>query len=140
MSLVRRSRRTVLRHGLAVFAAVSTAGCLSGQSATTQTVAMTDTLGFDPEIVTIPSGGTVKWVNEGDVAHTVTASEDELPDGADYFASGGFDTERAARNNMTDGIIPAGETYEHTFEQPGTYGYYCIPHEGSGMVGTVRVK
>ncbi|WP_241997224.1 plastocyanin/azurin family copper-binding protein [Halorubrum sp. SD626R] len=32
------------------------------------------------------------------------------------------------------------ENYEHTFEEPGTYEYFCIPHEGSGMVGTVRVK
>ena len=29
---------------------------------------------------------------------------------------------------------------EHTFNQSRTYGYFCIPHESSGMVGTVRVK
>ncbi|QLG64062.1 plastocyanin/azurin family copper-binding protein [Halorarum salinum] len=35
--------------------------------------------------------------------------------------------------------MAGGETYEHTFEVEGEYGYFCIPHEGAGMVGTVTV-
>jgi len=58
----------------------------------------------------------------------VTAYEDEIPDGAAYFASGGFDAEQAANEAYPDeGSIPEGETYEHTFETTGTYEYYCIP-------------
>ena len=33
----------------------------------------------------------------------------------------------------------SGATSSFTFEEPGTYDYYCIPHESQGMVGTVTV-
>ncbi|MFC7138412.1 plastocyanin/azurin family copper-binding protein [Halosimplex aquaticum] len=101
---------------------------------------MPDNLSFEPKTATIDSGGTVTWTNESDIRHTVTAYEDETPDEAAYFASGGFESERAARNRVTEGLLASGEKYEHTFDQPGTYRYFCIPHESSGMVGTVRVE
>lgn len=101
---------------------------------------MTDDLRFVPETIQIPPGGTVVWDNVGRVGHTVTAYQDELPDGAAYFASGGFESEEAARDGFPDGNIALGERYEHTFPVRGTYGYFCIPHEGSGMIGTVRVR
>lgn len=31
-------------------------------------------------------------------------------------------------------------TFTYTFNQPGVYEYFCIPHELMGMVGTVRVR
>ncbi|MDT3437635.1 plastocyanin/azurin family copper-binding protein [Haloarcula sp. 1CSR25-25] len=133
-------RRTVLRLSTATLATLSTAGCLSGQASSGQTVTMPANLTFEPKTATVETGGTVTWTNESDIEHTVTAYEDEIPDGSAYFASGGFESERAARNRVTEGLIAPGENYEHTFDQPGTYGYFCIPHEGSGMVGTVRVK
>jgi plastocyanin len=133
-------RRTVLRLSTATLATLSTAGCLSGQASSGQTVTMPDNLTFEPKTATVETGETVTWTNESEIKHTVTAYEDEIPDEAAYFASGGFESERAARNRVTEGLIAPGENYEHTFEEPGTYGYFCIPHEGSGMVGTVRVK
>ena len=30
-------------------------------------------------------------------------------------------------------------TFSFTFEEPGTYDYFCIPHEKMGMVGSVTV-
>ncbi|MFQ3320837.1 MAG: plastocyanin [Natronomonas sp.] len=134
------NRRTVLRITTAIFATLSTAGCLNGQSSSIQTVTMPGDLTFEPKTATIETGETVRWTNESDIEHTVTAYEDEIPDEATYFASGGFESERAARNRVTEGLIAPGENYEYTFQKPGTYGYFCIPHEGSGMVGTVRVK
>ncbi|MCU4719339.1 cupredoxin domain-containing protein [Halapricum hydrolyticum] len=101
---------------------------------------MSDNLTFEPSTATVETGETVTWANESDIQHTVTAYENEIPDEAEYFASGGFESERAARNRVTEGLIPPGEKYEHTFDLPGTYGYFCVPHEGSGMVGTVRVR
>jgi plastocyanin len=97
-------------------------------------------LGFDPETVTVAVGGTVEWTNASDVKHTVTAYESQIPDGSAYFASGSFESERAARTNLSEGLLAPGETYEHAFDHAGTYEYYCIPHESSGMVGTVRVE
>lgn len=139
MSFEFYDRRTVLRLSTATLATLSSAGCLTGQSSTAQPVTMPDNLTFEPKTATIETGETVTWTNESDVEHTVTAYEEEIPDEAAYFASGGFESERAARNRISEGLIAPGENYEHTFDQPGTYGYFCIPHEGSGMVGTVRV-
>ena len=101
---------------------------------------MTDGLVFDPDEITIAPGDTVEWVNVGAIGHSVTAYEDELPDGAAYFASGGFEAEDAARGAYPDGDIPGGESYSHTFETAGEHGYFCIPHEAAGMVGTIVVE
>ncbi len=133
-------RRDYLR--VAGLCAGFAAGC-SGPSRngdSSRAVGMTDGFVFEPESVRIAAGTTVEWTNEGNAAHTVTAYEDRIPDTAAYFASGGFETEEAARNNLESGLIEADESYSHTFERSGQYHYFCIPHEGSGMTGTIRVK
>lgn len=107
----------------------------------TDTIEMTDELKFAPDHATVSAGTTVTWENVGAVGHTVTAYEDELPDGAAYFASGGFDSEEAAKDGYPDeGNVTEGNSFEHTFETPGTYKYYCIPHEMNGMVGFIKVN
>jgi plastocyanin len=98
---------------------------------------------FDPVTVRTTTGGTVVWRNTSSRGHTVTAYGDGIPEDADYFASGGYDSEGAAREAWESGLggrLAGGETFEHTFEVPGTYNYVCIPHERQGMVGTVVVK
>lgn len=122
-----------------MFAIAPVAGCLDGGDSSPRTIEMNEA-SFAPSSVTIPPGTTVRWKNTSDVEHTVTAYEDEIPDAAEYFASGGFDSERTARNNVTGGLVAPGETYDHTFDQAGTYEYFCIPHESSGMTGSVRVE
>lgn len=79
---------------------------------------------YIPEDLEIEAGTTVTWVNRDPVWHTVT------------FTDGSEDS----------GEIPAGASWSHTFDEPGTYEYYCIPHafqqeDGSwvGMVGSVTV-
>jgi plastocyanin len=101
---------------------------------------MTDSLVFDPDEATVPPGTTVVWNNIGSIGHSVTAYEDEIPDEAEYFASGGFDSEQAARDAYPEGEVAGGETHEHTFEVEGTYGYFCIPHETAGMVAELTVS
>lgn len=106
----------------------------------TDTVDMNDELRFVPERIQVSSGTEVTWENVGSLGHTVTAYEDEIPDDAEYFASGGFDSEEAARDGYPDeGNVTEGESYSHTFETTGTYKYLCIPHELNGMVGFVKV-
>lgn len=95
---------------------------------------------FSPAEITIDVGETVAFVNDSTQSHTVTAYEDRIPDGAPYFASGGFSTEAAARDDLAEGLIDPGERYEVTFEEPGTYEYFCIPHEELGMTGTITVR
>lgn len=133
------NRRQLLRVGAAALAAPAAAGCLSDSSGPAE-VSMTDGFSFDPARLTVSPGTTVRWVNDSDVGHTVTAYADRVPSDSTYFASGGFDSERAARTDARGGLVAAGESYEHTFEVEGTYEYFCIPHESSGMTGTVRVE
>ena len=113
-----------------------------GEWVETSTVEMTDELTFEPQQVRVSAGTEVTWENVGSIGHTVTAYEEEIPDGAAYFASGGFDSQQAAKDgysNGQEGNVPEGESYSHTFETTGTYEYYCIPHEMNGMVGTIKV-
>lgn len=106
-----------------------------------ETVEMTDDLAFTPESVTVTAGTTVVWENVGNVGHSVTAYGDRIPDGADYWASGGFGSESAARDGYPDqGNVEGGETFEYTFETTGTHEYFCIPHETAGMKGTIIVE
>ena len=89
--------------------------------------------GFEPETVTINAGQAVAWENKSWIWHTVTADpakakkpEDvALPPGAETFDSG---------------KVESGGTYQHAFTVPGTYRYFCKPHELKGMVGEVVVK
>lgn len=59
--------------------------------------------------------------HEGDVfevatrSHTVTSGIPNQPDAGDLFDSGNLGN---------------GDTFEHTFEEPGRFIYFCRPHRG----------
>jgi amicyanin len=76
---------------------------------------------FDPDQVSVPVGGTVKWTNNEAVPHDVTK---ESGPGAD-FSSG-------------NGNLQEGDTFEQTFADAGTVEYVCTVHPG--MTGTVEVE
>lgn len=135
----RAALRTMIGGGVAG-GAVSTIELAAAQETRTHTIDMTDGLVFDPDEMSIAPGDTVVWQNVGNVGHSVTAYEDQIPGEADYFASGGFDGEQAARGGYpSQGDIVGGESFEHTFEVEGEYEYFCIPHESVGMLGTITV-
>ena len=129
--------------GLGTGAAVALSGCAAAGSSggDDYDVGMT-AVAFRPSELTVSVGETVVWDNTSSRAHSVTAYESGIPEDADYFASGGYDSEAAAREAWTnlDGAITSGDTYEHTFEVPGNYDYFCIPHERGGMVGRIVVE
>ena len=62
---------------------------------------------FNPLTVTIRQGTNVTWTNDDTVAHTVTS-----------VTTGVFDS----------GIIRPGMTYNHTFDQAGSFEYGCTIH------------
>jgi plastocyanin len=70
---------------------------------------------FNAATVTIHTGETITWTNDGPSSHTATAS------------NGSFNT----------GILKKGASASHTFTQPGTYSYICQIHPF--MHGTVVV-
>ena len=144
MSSDTHSRRSVLRQsgiGLAGGMSVLT-GCLGGLSGSSgPTVTMTGDLRFDPAEVTIESGETVTWENESGAPHTASAYAESLPEGAAYFASGGYESEQAVRQSTSArGFLERGETYQYTFDVIGTYRYFCLPHEENGMIGAIVVE
>ncbi|MDS0220632.1 DUF5059 domain-containing protein [Haloarcula sp. S1AR25-5A] len=101
-----------------------------------------EAVAFAPEELTVSVGDTVAWEHVGGEPHSVTAVEDEIPSEATYWASGGFESESAAREGWEngEGAVQSGQSYVHTFETAGEHGYVCIPHEAAGMVGTVIVE
>lgn len=101
---------------------------------------MTEGNRFDPSTVTVRVGETLRFDNDSSQAHTVTAYEDSLPEGIDYFASGGSDDEAGARRRVAQGLIRPGESFEVTFSAPGRVRYFCIPHEAVGMVGEIVIE
>jgi plastocyanin len=102
------SRRAFLRSATAVTTATGATGIAAAQEGQSKTVEMNDDLKFVPADLTIAPGTTVVWENVGSIAHSVTAYEDNIPEGASYFASGGFDAEQAARSAYPDGSIEGG--------------------------------
>lgn len=138
------TRRDILTTAIGAGVATSAGAPVAAQEGERHTVEMTDSLVFDPDDITIAPGDTIVWENVGNVGHSVTAYEDEIPGDADYFASGGVNSETAARNaysagDPASGDVLGGESYEHTFDVVGEYEYFCIPHEGVGMIGSIGV-
>ena len=97
---------------------------------------------YEPVELSVSAGDKVAWKHAGGEPHSVTAYEANVPDGAAYWASGGFESEQAARDGWEhgEGAVQSGQSYVHTFETAGTHEYFCIPHEAAGMKGTVVVK
>ncbi len=100
----------------------------------TVTVVMRPSPQFDPGIVHVEPGGTVRWEIEG-LRHSVTAYHPEtygpqrIPDGVEPFDSG---------------TVREGHEFEVTFEEEGIYDYVdtrrlCGSHEALGAVGRVVV-
>jgi len=135
-------RRTFLR-AMGATGTVAIAGCLDSRASGGDYDVGMSTVAFKPESLTVETGTTVVWRNTSKQGHTITAYEESLPEGAAFFASGEYDSEAAARDAWAGsggGRLAAGDTFEHTFDVPGTYPYFCIPHEQAGMVGTVEVE
>lgn len=77
---------------------------------------------FDPIGLYVEPGTTVRFELESG-SHSATAYEGRVPSTSTPFDSG---------------VITSG-SFSHRFDTPGTYDYYCIPHESGGMVGRIVV-
>lgn len=77
-------------------------------------------ISFQPKEIRVKVGATVTWSNRDGFGHTVTAGTRGSP-------SGLFDS----------GNVGSGDTFSFTFQEPGTYNYFCSIHPG--MDGVVIV-
>lgn len=103
---------------------------VAGVAATT--VQMTDALKFDPATLTSPRGSTVTLRNTSQTVHTVTDDPSKAANKADAELPAGAQP-------WDSGLLNPGQTFTHTFDVPGTYKYFCTPHETLGMLGTIIV-
>lgn len=67
---------------------------------------------FSPASLTVKTGTTVTWTNDEDSLHTATAGTPDAPSG--LFDSGEIDT---------------GVRFPFTFDEAGTYPFFCARHE-----------
>nr|WP_310919633.1 halocyanin domain-containing protein [Haloarcula sp. S1CR25-12] len=77
--------------------------------------------GFGPPAVHVDSGTTVEWEWTGDGSGHIVRSVGDGP-----LDSG-------------DALAEPGVNYEFTFEDDGVYNYYCDPHQGVDMKGSIVV-
>jgi plastocyanin len=73
-------------------------------------------LAFDGKVVRIRTGQRVRWVNDDQLQHTVTADD------------GSFDS----------GLVEPGRSFDRVFDHPGEYPYHCTPHPF--MTGRIVVE
>ena len=71
---------------------------------------------FQPATLRIEAGDKVTWTNSAAMPHTVTGTQD---------------------GGLSSGQLGNGTVFTHTFNEPGTYTYYCALHPS--MTGTVIV-
>jgi len=103
--------------------AFSLAACSSdGSGSTTTPVAEEERVeivefAFSPDTVTVAAGTTVTWENtETGIAHTATSDEDV----------------------WTSGTLNEGDEFSFTFDEAGTFAYFCTIHPD--MTGTIVVE
>jgi plastocyanin len=77
---------------------------------------------YSPNPIQIEKGQTITWYNGDTISHTVTSGNDGDKDAGEAFDS--------------NAIIP-NQYYSLTFDDSGTYNYYCIYHPS--MVGQIEV-
>lgn len=129
-------RRRVLHMGGGLLAALSLPPAMA-QAEDAIEIAMTgrrdgSRVWFDPIGIRTLPGQTVRWINrDSGNAHTATTYHPivsgrprRIPAGAEAWDS--------------DYLLP-DESFSVTLTIPGTYDYYCIPHEMAGMVGRIVV-
>jgi len=74
---------------------------------------------FNPQMLTIDAGDTVRWVN----------------------AAGGFPHDVVSEDGSWTPSILANEfIFEVVFPDEGEFGYFCTPHRDIGMTGTITVE
>lgn len=106
-----------------------------GQDGNAPTVGMLsegDARKFEPAELTIPKGTTVTWQHVSGSTHTATADPSRVKDSANVALPEGAES-------WDSGDLTSGQSWSYAFDVPGTYRYFCVPHEGRGMVGTITV-
>ncbi len=83
---------------------------------------------FEPETVEVFEGDSIRWVHEPmEMPHTVTSG----------LSSNPANNPGALFDEISSDQDPI---FVYTFDDPGDFPYFCIPHEFLDMVGLIRVQ
>jgi len=80
--------------------------------------------GFDPATLTVGVGTSVTWTNKDNVRHDVTSG---LPTKVENVFG-------------PSGILNANATFPNTFNQRGTFNYFCSIHANNHGTGSIVVQ
>lgn len=85
-------------------------------------------MAYHPATLTVDAGTTVTWVNDDAFAHAVAHGTPDIPDAERLFEG--------------SGDFGPGESFQVTFDRPGSYQIYCSTpgHFLAGMTMTVIVR
>jgi pseudoazurin len=92
---------------------------ISGAALADETTVTAKATAFDPMVVSIKPGDTVKWTTMA--GHDTASVAGMIPEGAQGWQS------------------KLGEEFSVTLDKEGAYIYKCTPHMGLGMVGAIVV-
>jgi len=127
------TRHAALPSAIAIVTALFAVASAARSETVAAVITITDEFRFSPDEVMIRAGDTVEWRNASHFNHTITDDPKlagdrrnaVLPPGAAAFSSG---------------EIHPGESYKLKLTAAGIYHYFCMPHEGIGMLGQIHVQ
>ena len=123
MTFSQRSRRLAIGATAVVALALAAVPAIAADHA----VSIVDK-SFDPKDITIAAGDTVTWTVTKSIGepHSVTSGKVGDADAGSKFDSG-----------IT--LKDDGQTFQQTFDTPGTYDYFCTVHSAE-MTGVITVE
>jgi plastocyanin len=87
--------------------APTAAAQMGASSAAPSPLVIVESFTFTPDVLTVPVGTEVVWMNRDNVQHTVTSDVETT------FASS---------------LLSVGDTFTHRFDEPGIFPYHCSVH------------
>jgi plastocyanin len=134
--------------GLGLLAVVALVGCAGASTAPSasptaspQPVAINiKGFAFNPKTIEVTRGTTVTWTNQDTVPHTVTTGVapptfPPLPSGSSPTP---FPSLSSGDGKVVSGRIEPTKTFSFTFNDAGTFVYFCSVHPAMGA--TISVK
>jgi plastocyanin len=123
--------------GLSLIATVAILGCASPSAPKSISI---KGFAFNPTPLEVTKGTTVTWTNEDPVPHTVTTGVapptfPPLPSGASPTP---FPSLVSGDGRVNSGRIETTRTFSFTFNDAGTFNYFCAVHPA--MLATITVR
>jgi plastocyanin len=98
-----------------------------------------DHYSFEPSTLTVHSGDQVRFTLVSGGPHNVAFDTDQIPDAAEQALAAGMPDQMAP---LASNLLKDGESYTISLAgvPAGRYPYFCMPHSGAGMKGSITVE